>query len=280
SCGGDVERSRAVDVLVRDLVERPAVERLRRVHGRPATNVDGAAVEAVVAEDGDIHRARRRPVGADPRVDRASQCKRARRERQRGDRRDDRQLDGAHHRRGTSFGSKRSTRRSAAIAARRLLFFNVWCFAFLACTFCAVNGSSTRLFDVAPGWNRPLPVLVTEIATVLLVAAPALSVTVTVIVKLPTFGYGWLAVHVPAPFDSPTVPFEVVPSPQVTLHVCVSLVPASVNEALSETVEPDLKRLFAVGLVIDTDGAAFATVTEKLPVEELLLASATLTVTV
>src|SRR5262249_38429403 len=202
------------------------------------------------------------------------------REAHEGDRRYDGELDGARHRRGTSFGSKRSTRRSAAIAARRLLFFSVWCFAFLACTLCAVNGSSTRLFDVAPGWNRPLPVLVTEIATVLLVAAPALSVTVTVIVKLPTFGYGWLAVHVPAPFDSLTVPVDVVPSPQATEQVWVSLAPASANEALSETVEPDLKRLFAAGLVIETVGAAFATVTEKLPVEELLLASVTLTVTV
>ena len=76
--------------------------------------------------------------------------------------------------------------------AGRTLFFAAWCFAFLATaaratcfvltTAAALNGSRTRLLVEPAGWKRPLPVLVTEIATVALVAAPALSVTVTVIV--------------------------------------------------------------------------------------------------
>ena len=51
----------------------------------------------------------------------------------------------------------------------------------------------------------------------------------------------WLDLQVPAPADSLIVPVDVDPSPQVIVHVCVSAVPASVNEALNDAVAPALK---------------------------------------
>ena len=62
--------------------------------------------------------------------------------------------------------------------------------------------------------------------------------------------------------------------------MCVSAVPASPKEALSETLVPALKRLPAVGLVIVTVGATFLTVTERLLVAEAPVESLTFTVTV
>src|SRR5690242_4105981 len=97
--------------------------------------------------------------------------------------------------------------------------------------------------------------------------APALSVTVTVIVYVPV-AYACAPVHVPAPPLSVTAPVDVVPSPHAILHVCVSAVPASLNDALSDTLAPALKRLPVVGVVIFTLGATFATVTEKVPLAE------------
>ena len=77
-----------------------------------------------------------------------------------------------------------------------------------------------------------VPLVVTYIVDVTLFAAPPLSVTLTVIVYVPLAAYEWVAVQVPAPDVSATVPVELPPSPHVTLHVCVSRTPGSANESL------------------------------------------------
>ncbi len=64
------------------------------------------------------------------------------------------------------------------------------------------------------------------------------------------------------------------------MHVCVSVVPGSVNEALTLTVLPVAKTLPVTGEAIVTAGAAFATVTEKVPVAVVPAASVTVTRTV
>jgi hypothetical protein len=73
---------------------------------------------------------------------------------------------------------------------------------------------------------------VTVIVDVAVDDAPALSVTFSVIVYVPSVPYVWLERQVPA--VSLTVPVEEEPSPHVIVHVCVSAVPASVKEPLNE----------------------------------------------
>src|SRR5215213_9900009 len=92
--------------------------------------------------------------------------------------------------------------------------------------------------------------------------------------------YALLAVHVPAPPVSEIVPFVVVPSPHVTVHVCVSDVPASVNDARAVTVAPVKTELPAAGAVIVATGATLETLTVKLPLLEAPLESVTVTFTV
>ena len=76
--------------------------------------------------------------------------------------------------------------------------------------------------------------------------------------------YVWLAVHVPLPFDSMTVPVDAgLPSPHVIEQVCESFVPASVNEAESDTGELPYDEP-ADGAVMLTEEAAFETVTVAL----------------
>jgi hypothetical protein len=87
-------------------------------------------------------------------------------------------------------------------------------------------------------------------------------------------------VQVPAPLFSVIVPFVVLPLPQLIVHVCVSVVPGSLNEALTETVLLTANTLPAVGDVTVTTGARFATETVKLPVEVAPVTSVTVTVTV
>jgi hypothetical protein len=97
---------------------------------------------------------------------------------------------------------------------------------------------------------------------------------------LPTLLYVLLAVQVPVPPDSFTVPVDVDPSPHATVHVCVSAVPGSLKEALTDTDVPVLKTAPPSGLVILTVGATFATVTEKLAEADAPVESLTVTLTV
>src|SRR5947199_6810205 len=90
----------------------------------------------------------------------------------------------------------------------------------------------------------------------------------------------WLDLQVPEPADSLIVPVDVDPSPQVIVHVCVSAVPASVNDALNDTVAPALKIVPANGLVIVTAGGTFETVTAKVLLAEAPVPSGTLSVAV
>jgi hypothetical protein len=108
--------------------------------------------------------------------------------------------------------------------------------------------------------------VVTLIVTLALVAAPAESVTLKVIVYGPAALYEWLPVQVPAPLVSLTVPVELEPSPHVIVQVWVSSVPASPNEAFAVTDVPVWKELLGVGEVTETVGATLATVTRKVPV--------------
>src|SRR5262252_6655486 len=63
------------------------------------------------------------------------------------------------------------------------------------------------------------------------VVALSLSVTVTVTVYTPSSAYVCVPPSVPEPIDSATVAFSVrLPSPQLTVAVCVSSLPGSVNE--------------------------------------------------
>ena len=63
-----------------------------------------------------------------------------------------------------------------------------------------------------------------------MLVAPPLSSSVTVTGLEPcSSAKTWLPVIVPAPFASTTVALLVVPSPQLTLAVCVSSTPSSVN---------------------------------------------------
>src|SRR4051794_15982335 len=93
------------------------------------------------------------------------------------------------------------------------------------------------------------------------------SVTVTTIVcEAPApAAYVWLAVQVPAPFDSVTAPLEAgEPSPQAIEHVCVSFLPASAKLADTFTGVPGVNELPA-GAPMATDGFAFETVTVVVP---------------
>src|SRR5580765_2573298 len=89
-----------------------------------------------------------------------------------------------------------------------------------------------------------------------------------------------LPVHLPLPPDSVIVPVDVVPSPHAIVHVCVSALPASVKDAVTETVAPALKIVPPSGLVIVTTGAAFATVAARVFAADTPVASVTVTVTV
>src|SRR6266581_406746 len=86
--------------------------------------------------------------------------------------------------------------------------------------------------------------------------------------------------QVPAPDDSTTVLVELEPSPQVTVQVCVSAVPASPNDAFAVNDVPVCTELPTVGEVTVTVGATFATVTRKLPLLERPVESKTVTLTV
>src|SRR4051794_27875074 len=89
------------------------------------------------------------------------------------------------------------------------------------------------------------------------------SVTVTTMAwePPPPAAKVWLAVQVPAPFDSVTAPLDAgEPSPQLIEHVCVSFVPASAKLADTLTGVPGVNELPA-GAVISTEGLAFETVT-------------------
>lgn len=97
---------------------------------------------------------------------------------------------------------------------------------------------------------------------------------------MPVFLNVLLDLQVPAPPDSLIVPVDVVLSPQLIVHVCVSAVPASLKDALKETAAPALVVVPLDGLVIVTVGATLATVTVKLPDEDAPVESVTVTLTV
>ena len=79
----------------------------------------------------------------------------------------------------------------------------------------------------APGVSGEGGAATTEIETLALVAAPALSVTLNVIVYEPAVAYAWPPVQVPEPPLSLTIPVELIPSPHLIVHVWVSAVPVS-----------------------------------------------------
>src|SRR6478672_9812622 len=111
-----------------------------------------------------------------------------------------------------------------------------------------------------------------------LVIPPSLSLTVNVTVRVPAVEYTWVFVTEPEPDASVTVPLVVVLSPQSIDAMCVSCVPGSVNDALSETVAPIAAGL-GVSDGVETAGGVFTTVTVVVSLRGVLMPSSTVIVT-